>query len=77
MVIEATKILNKDIVITNTAAREAVEGYEKAIILNNNEEDIYLGLKEIIQNYVKDTENTTTQSIYDNEEIVKQVKEIL
>ena len=77
MVIEEAKILNKDIVITNTAAREAVEGYEKAIILNNNEEDIYLGLKEIIQNYVKDTENTTTQSIYDNEEIVKQVKEIL
>ena len=77
MVIEEAKILNKNIVITNTAAREAVEGYEKAIILNNNEEDIYLGLKEIIQNYVKDTENTTTQSIYDNEEIVKQVKEIL
>ena len=77
MVIEEAKILNKDIVITNTAAREAVEGYEKAIILNNNEEDIYLGLKEIIQNYVKDTKNTTTQSIYDNEEIVKQVKEIL
>lgn len=77
MVIEEAKILNKNIVITNTAAREAVEGYEKAIILNNNEEDIYLGLKEIIQNYVKDTKNTTTQSIYDNEEIVKQVKEIL
>ena len=54
-----------------------MQGYEKAIILNNNEEDIYLGLKEIIQNYVKDTKNTTTQSIYDNEEIVKQVKEIL
>lgn len=77
MVLEEAKILNKPIIITNTAAREAVEGYEKAIILNNNKEDIYLGLKEIIQNYVKDTENTTTQNIYDNEEIVKQVKDIL
>ena len=35
MVLEEAKILNKPIIITNTAAREAVENYKKAVIVEN------------------------------------------
>lgn len=45
MVLEEAKIFDKQIVITNTAAKEAVNGYEKAVIAENNEEDIYVALK--------------------------------
>ena len=38
MVLEEAKILNKNILITNTAAREAVEGYNKKSIIENTEE---------------------------------------
>lgn len=38
MVLEETKILNKPIIITDTAAREAVEKYENSVILDNTEE---------------------------------------
>lgn len=48
MVIEEAKIFNLPIIITNTAAKEAVQGYRKAIIAENNEDDIYLALKSII-----------------------------
>ena len=50
MVIEEAKIFNKKIVITNTAAKEAVEGYKFANITDNNEEDIYRRLKNEIIN---------------------------
>ncbi len=38
MVLEEAKILNKPILITNTAAREAVGGYSNATIFENTEE---------------------------------------
>ena len=50
MVLEEAKILNKSIIITDTAAREAVEKYENSTILDNNEDAIYNGLKKIIEN---------------------------
>lgn len=50
MVLEEAKILNKKIIITNTAARESIEGYKNSIILNNSEDEIYDGLLEIIMN---------------------------
>ena len=40
MVLEEAKILNKPIIITDTAAKEAVQNYPKSLIINNNEEDI-------------------------------------
>ena len=49
MVLEEAKILGKKIIITDTAAREAVEKYKNSVILENEEEKIYEGLKEIIQ----------------------------
>lgn len=38
MVLEEAKILNKFIIITDTAAREAVDGYNNKIILENTED---------------------------------------
>lgn len=38
MVLEEAKILNKPIIITNTAAREAVKNYSKSLIVENNEQ---------------------------------------
>lgn len=49
MVIEEAKILNKPIIITDTAARETVKNYENSIIVNNNEEGIYAEIKEVLQ----------------------------
>ena len=54
MVLEEAKILDKYILITNTAARETVENYNKSKIFENTEEGIYEGLKnkynQIIEN---------------------------
>lgn len=38
LVLDEAKILNKTILLTNTAAREAAEGYDKAYIFENSEE---------------------------------------
>ena len=63
MVIEEAKILNKNIIITNTAAKEAIVDYSKKLILNNTENAIYNGLKKVLKkeiifendkNYIKD-----------------------
>ena len=48
MVIEEAKIFNKPILITKTAAVEAVRDYEKSLIIENNEEDIYDKLKKVL-----------------------------
>ena len=63
MVLEEAKILNKPIIITDTAAREAIEKYENSKILENTEEGIYKGLKEIIQ---KPYRNKEFSSNYNN-----------
>ena len=47
MVLEEAKTLNKPILITDTAAREAVESYDAANIFPNTEEGLYEGLKKI------------------------------
>lgn len=77
MVLEEAKILGKDILITNTAAREAVEGYEYATIIENNENDIYKVLKEKILKG-KDTINKSEKiKDYNNEDIIQKIKNIL
>ncbi len=76
MVLEEAKILDKFIIITNTAAREAVADYEKSIIVDNNEEAIYNGLKQIIESKVK-YEASNNSSAYDNLDILEKIKEIL
>lgn len=77
MVLEEAKILGKPIIITNTAAREAVENYKNSIILENSKEGIYNGLKEILKE--KKQENIEKNRIkeYDNSKIIGQVVELL
>lgn len=75
MVLEEAKILNKSIVITNTAAREAVLNYKNSLILENTENAIYEGLKQIIQKDNKETDDNKTE--YDNTKIIGQVVELI
>ncbi len=77
MTIVEAKILNKYIAITDTAAKEALEGYNKCAILGNDEDEIYQGLSNLIRN--KDIKNNryVDDTIYNNQSIIEQIKEIL
>lgn len=76
MVLEEAKILEKPIIITNTAAKEAVGDYKNSVILENNEEEIYIGLRKIIQSKKKDI-NIEKQKEYDDSSIIGQVVKII
>ena len=77
MVLEEAKILGKNIAITDTAAREAIEGYERAVIFENTEDGIYEGMKDILLN--KDTMDNASQenNDYNNESIIEQIEALL
>lgn len=74
MVIEEAKILNKNIIITNTGAKEAIEGYNKSITVENNEEAIYEGLKQILSNNIV---FNNKENVYDNSNLLEEVKRII
>ena len=74
MVIEEAKILDKPVVITATAAQEAVTGYGKKMILANTEEAIFEGLKQILSGNIVFEQNSTE---YNNENILEEIKEII
>ena len=79
MVLEEAKILEKKIIITDTAARESVEGYNKKVILENTEKGIYNGLLEVLEDNEKNSENKNseeTKEQYDNSSIIEEVKEL-
>lgn len=76
MVLEEAKILDK-FIITNTAAKEVVENYEKSIVLENNEEAIYEGLKNVIENKEKYEEKDTIKKEYNNDDIIQKIKAII
>lgn len=74
MVLDEAKILNKKILITDTAAREAVENYPNAKIVTNNEQGIYEILEKILtQKEYKEIEETT----YENKQILEKVKKMI
>lgn len=75
MVVEEAKILNKQILITDTAAREVVRDYKNSQIFENSEEGIYEGLKNIIQNNIK--ENNNIENNYNNKDIIKKIIELV
>ena len=75
-VLEEAKILNKPIIITDTAAREAVNKYGKSIVLENDEEKIYDGLKQIIKD--KNLSGKITQDcMYDNSKIIDKIVKLV
>ena len=90
MVLEEAKILNKPIILTNTAAIECVQGYDKAIVLENNFEGIVKGLeKELKSDNVKYLETMQDYKLENNynelqktneeiqEKIIRKIKNIL
>ena len=74
MVIEEAKILNKNIIITNTAAKEAVKNYSKKWILENTEDAIFEGLKQVLKKNVVFEEEKIK---YDNEDLIQKIEKIL
>lgn len=80
MVLEEAKILEKNIIITDTAAREAVEGYSNKYVLENTEEGIYNGLLKVLEDNMEDEKNRNSEEMkekYDNSNIIKEVKELI
>ncbi len=72
MVLEEAKILGKNILITDTAAREAVEGYDNAQIFPNTEEGLLEGLETIKQKPSMEESNK-----YNNEARIEEIIELI
>lgn len=80
MVIDEAKILNKKIIITNTAAKEGIANYDQSYVLENNEKGIYEGLKKILSSDIILNDQTEDDQINDVKKyydgIVEKVKEL-
>lgn len=77
MVLLEAQILEKFIIITDTAARETLQSYNNRMIVGNNEEDIYIGLSKLLKNkeeYIKTNYNINQ---YDNSDILTKIKELI
>lgn len=77
MVLEEAKILDKPIIITDTAAREAVEKYENARIFENTEDGIYKGLENIILHNNKEKLKNDNKFEYDNKNIIRKIERLM
>lgn len=75
MVVEEAKILNKQILITDTAAREVVRDYTASKIFENSEQGIFNGLKVIIENNQKESNNL--ENNYNNKYIIEKIIELI
>ena len=80
MVIDEAKILNKKIIITNTAAKEGIANHDQSYVLENNEKGIYEGLKKILSSDIILNDRTEDDKINDVKKyydgIVEKVKEL-
>ena len=61
--------------ISNTAAREAIENYKNAMIVENDEHEIYNKLKYIIENKITTFEEE--KQTYDNTHIIEELEKLL
>ncbi len=52
MVLEEAKILNKPIILTDTAARECAKGYNKAIVVENTFEGLVNGIEKELKKII-------------------------
>ena len=77
MVIEEAKILNKPIIVTKTAALEAVRDYEKKLIIENDEEKIYEELKNVLTGKYDYLSNKKDEYIYDNKYLLDDIKKLI
>lgn len=74
MCLEEAKILNKKILITDTASKEVVKNYNKKLIIKNDEEAIFEGLKQVLQENVIFGEDDEKE--YDNEYLIEKIEEL-
>lgn len=74
MVVDEAKILNKKIIITDTATKEAVKGYPQKIILQNTEDAIYEGLKQVV---LKNVVFDESEEVFDNEILLDKIRVLL
>ena len=80
MVLEEAKILERNILITDTAAREAVNNYKNANILENSFEGIYKGIKESVQYGKldnKDINSAYDDNTYENIGLIKKIENVI
>lgn len=85
MVLEEAKILNKPIILTNTAAVECAEEYKKAIVLDNTFEGIKNGIREELKkdnamylDKYESNDNGKVERMNEIEEkIIRKIEEIL
>lgn len=73
MVSVEAQILQKYIIITDTAARESLQNYENYEIANNSEEGIFETLKQILTNPKKEKK----QEEYQNQEVLEKVEKLI
>jgi len=73
MVVEEAKILNKQILITDTAAREVVRDYNNSQVFENSEEGIYNGLK----NNMNKKQINNVENNYNNKYIIEKIIELV
>ena len=70
MVLLEAKALNKYIMITDSAARETLIGYEDSLITENSENGIYDGIKKILKDKPKASKNSSGMNDIILEDIV-------
>jgi len=75
MVAEEAKILNKFIAVTDTAVREVLRNYNKKLIVENSEDGIEKGIRQLIENQEKYM-NRNQDFKYSNQEILERVRRI-
>ncbi len=73
MVLLEGKVLNKNIVITDTAAREVLKDYDLGTIVSNDEKGIYEGMKKVIKSPSKKESKKT----YRNDEIIHDIIKVI
>lgn len=75
IVLNEAKILNKNILITDTKARDIVQDYPNVRVFDNSESGLYTGLRYILSNPRQD--ETNFEYIYKNDEILKEIYSLL
>ena len=74
MCLEEAKILNKKILITDTASKEVVRDYKNKVIIKNDEESIYKELKRVLQGEILFEEEKIE---YDNQNLINKIEKVI
>lgn len=77
IVIDEAKMLQKYVIITDTAAREALKDYKKYSYIVNNDEKGIIEAFRYIENKGKQIGKTHIDYEYKNEEIINKITEII